>query len=300
MLKIAYNQNYIYPLEENHRFPMIKYELIPEQLIRENTCSSENFFSPNKIDDKIVLKTHQREYFERFTSLKLSKKEIREIGFPLSQQLVERELQIAEGTIKGVKYSIKNGISMNIAGGTHHAFYDRGEAFCMLNDQAIATNYIIQEGLFKKILIIDLDVHQGNGTASLFNSNPNVYTLSFHGKKNYPFRKEKSDLDMEFDDNTNDEEYLKVLRETIPKVIDQFEPEFIFYLSGVDVLENDKLGRLSLSIDGCKERDRFILEICKNNSIPVQVSMGGGYSVILKNIIEAHSNTFRLAQEIFF
>ena len=300
MLKIAYNQNYIYPLEENHRFPMIKYELIPEQLIRENTCSSENFFSPTKIDSKIVLKTHQREYFERFTSLKLSKKEIREIGFPLSQELVERELQIAEGTIKGVKYSIKNGISMNIAGGTHHAFYDRGEAFCMLNDQAIATNYIIQEGLFKKVLIIDLDVHQGNGTASLFNSNPNVYTLSFHGKKNYPFRKEKSDLDMEFDDNTNDDEYLKVLRETIPKVIDQFEPEFIFYLSGVDVLENDKLGRLSLSIDGCKERDRFILEICKNNSIPVQVSMGGGYSVILKNIIEAHSNTFRLAQEIFF
>ena len=279
---------------------MIKYELIPEQLIRENTCSSENFFSPTKIDSKIVLKTHQREYFERFTSLKLSKKEIREIGFPLSQELVERELQIAEGTIKGVKYSIKNGISMNIAGGTHHAFYDRGEAFCMLNDQAIATNYIIQEGLFKKILIIDLDVHQGNGTASLFNSNPNVYTLSFHGKKNYPFRKEKSDLDMEFDDNTNDEEYLKVLRETIPKVIDQFEPEFIFYLSGVDVLENDKLGRLSLSIDGCKERDRFILEICKNNSISVQVSIGGGYSVILKNIIEAHSNTFRLAQEIFF
>ena len=300
MLKIAYNQNYIYPLEENHRFPMIKYELIPEQLIRENTCSSENFFSPTKIDSKIVLKTHQREYFERFTSLKLSKKEIREIGFPLSQELVERELQIAQGTIKGVKYSIKNGISMNIAGGTHHAFYDRGEAFCMLNDQAIATNYIIQEGLFKKILIIDLDVHQGNGTASLFNSNPNVYTLSFHGKKNYPFRKEKSDLDMEFDDNTNDDEYLKVLRETIPKVIDQFEPEFIFYLSGVDVLENDKLGRLSLTINGCKERDRFILEICKNNSIPVQVSMGGGYSVILKNIIEAHSNTFRLAQEIFF
>tara|TARA_Y100000768_G_scaffold385951_1_gene373228 strand:+ start:1491 stop:2393 length:903 start_codon:yes stop_codon:yes gene_type:complete len=300
MLKIAYNQNYIYPLEENHRFPMIKYELIPEQLIRENTCSSENFFSPTKIDTKIVLKTHQREYFERFTSLKLSKKEIREIGFPLSKELVERELQIAEGTIKGVKYSIKNGISMNIAGGTHHAFYDRGEAFCMLNDQAIATNYIIQEGLFKKILIIDLDVHQGNGTASLFNSNPNVYTLSFHGKKNYPFRKEKSDLDMEFDDNTNDEEYLKVLRETIPKVIDQFEPEFIFYLSGVDVLENDKLGRLSLTINGCKERDRFILEICKNNSIPVQVSMGGGYSMVLKNIIEAHSNTFRLAQEIFF
>ena len=300
MLKIAFNNNYIYPLEENHRFPMIKYELIPEQLIRENTCVDENFFSPGKIDSKIVLKTHQKEYFKRFTSLQLSKKEIREIGFPLSQELVDRELQIAQGTVSGVNYSLKNGISMNIAGGTHHAFYDRGEAFCMLNDQAIAANYIIQEGLFKKILIIDLDVHQGNGTASLFNSNPNVYTLSFHGKKNYPFRKEKSDLDVEFDDNTNDSEYLKVLKETIPKVIDQFEPEFIFYLSGVDVLQNDKLGRLSLTLNGCKERDKFILQTCKDNSIPVQVSMGGGYSIVLKNIIEAHSNTFRLAQEIFF
>ena len=279
---------------------MIKYELIPEQLIRENTCVDENFFSPGKIDSKIVLKTHQKEYFKRFTSLQLSKKEIREIGFPLSQDLVDRELQIAQGTVSGVNYSLKNGISMNIAGGTHHAFYDRGEAFCMLNDQAIAANYIIQEGLFKKILIIDLDVHQGNGTASLFNSNPNVYTLSFHGKKNYPFRKEKSDLDIEFDDNTNDKEYLKVLKETIPKVIDQFEPEFIFYLSGVDVLENDKLGRLSLTLNGCKERDKFILQTCKVNSIPLQVSMGGGYSIVLKNIIEAHSNTFRLAQEIFF
>ncbi len=300
MLKIAFNSNYIYPLEENHRFPMIKYELIPEQLIRENTCVDENFFSPGKIDSKIVLKTHQKEYFNRFTSLKLSKKEIREIGFPLSQELVDRELQIAQGTVSGVNYSLKNGISMNIAGGTHHAFYDRGEAFCMLNDQAIAANYIIQEGLFKKILIIDLDVHQGNGTASLFNSNPNVYTLSFHGKKNYPFRKEKSDLDIEFDDNTNDKEYLKVLKETIPKVIDQFQPEFIFYLSGVDVLQNDKLGRLALTLNGCKERDKFILQTCKDNSIPLQVSMGGGYSIVLKNIIEAHSNTFRLAQEIFF
>jgi len=300
MLKIAFNKNYIYPLEENHRFPMIKYELIPEQLIRENTCSENNFFNPKKVDDKIVLLTHEKEYFERFKSLDLSKKEIREIGFPLSKELVDRELQIADGTIKGVHYSIEHGVSMNIAGGTHHAFYDRGEAFCMLNDQAIAANYLIEKGLSKRILIIDLDVHQGNGTASLFRSNHNVFTLSFHGKKNYPFRKEKSDLDIEFDDKTNDEKYLKILKETIPKVMDEFNPDFIFYLSGVDVLENDKLGRLSLTINGCKERDRFILGLCKKNSIPVQVSMGGGYSVVLKNIIEAHSNTFRLAQEIFF
>ena len=300
MLKIAFNKNYIYPLEENHRFPMIKYELIPEQLLRESTCSENNFFNPEKVDDDIVLFTHQKEYFERFKSLHLSKKEIREIGFPLSKELVDRELQIADGTIKGVHYSIEHGVSMNIAGGTHHAFYDRGEAFCMLNDQAIAANYLIEKGLSKRILIIDLDVHQGNGTASLFRSNNNVFTLSFHGKKNYPFRKEKSDLDIEFVDNTNDEKYLKILKETIPKIIDEFNPDFIFYLSGVDVLENDKLGRLSLTINGCKERDRYILDMCKKNSIPVQISMGGGYSVVLKNIIEAHSNTFRLAQEIFF
>ena len=279
---------------------MIKYELIPEQLIRENTCSDKNFFNPEMIDEKIVLKTHQLQYFDRLKKQKLSSKEIREIGFPLSKDLYIREMTISKGTIDCVNFSIDNGISMNIAGGTHHAFYDRGEAFCMLNDQAIAANYILDNGLAKKILIIDLDVHQGNGTASIFKNNNSVFTLSFHGKNNYPFRKEKSDLDIELEDNTNDEIYLNLLMETIPKIIDKTEPDFIFYLSGVDVLKNDKLGRLSMSIEGCKERDKYILETCYNNSIPIQISMGGGYSSILKDIIEAHSNTFRLAQEIYF
>jgi len=279
---------------------MIKYELIPEQLIRENTCSDKNFFKPEMIDEKIVLKTHQLQYFDRLKKQKLSSKEIREIGFPLSKELYIREMTISKGTIDCVNFSIDNGISMNIAGGTHHAFYDRGEAFCMLNDQAIAANYILDNGLAKKILIIDLDVHQGNGTASIFKNNNSVFTLSFHGKNNYPFRKEKSDLDIELEDNTNDEIYLNLLMETIPKIIDKTEPDFIFYLSGVDVLKNDKLGRLSMSIEGCKERDKYILETCYNNSIPIQISMGGGYSSILKDIIEAHSNTFRLAQEIYF
>ena len=279
---------------------MIKYELIPEQLLRENTCSPDNFFEPGIISDEIVLKTHEEEYFKRFTNLNLSKKEVREIGFPLSKELVTREMTIAQGTIDCVKYSLKNGISMNIAGGTHHAFYDRGEAFCMLNDQAIAAKYLINKKLAEKIMIIDLDVHQGNGTSSIFSENKDVFTISFHGKKNYPFRKEKSDIDVEFDDNTDDQFYLNKLKDLIPNAIENFKPDFIFYLSGVDVLNNDKLGRLGLSIDGCKERDKFILELCNKNSIPVQVSMGGGYSELLKNIIEAHSNTFRLAQEIYF
>ena len=191
MLKIAFNQNYIHPLEENHRFPMIKYELIPEQLIRENTCSFDNFFEPGIISDKIVLKTHEQEYFERLKNLKLSKKEIREIGFPLSKELIEREMVIAQGTIECVHYSIKHGISMNIAGGTHHAFYNRGEAFCMLNDQAVAANYLINKELVKKVMIIDLDVHQGNGTASIFSKNDKVFTISFHGKKTTRLEKKK-------------------------------------------------------------------------------------------------------------
>ena len=300
MLKIAFDKIYKHPLDENHRFPMIKYDLIPEQLLRENTCSHENFFKPSSLKDSDVLLTHDEDYYHRFSSLLLTKKEIRPIGFPMSKELVIREKKIAQGTIECVDFSIKNGISMNIAGGTHHAFKDRGEAFCMLNDQAIAANYLIKNNKAKKILIIDLDVHQGNGTASIFRENNNVFTLSFHGEKNYPFKKEKSDLDIEFPDKTDDEFYINKLKEILPKVFDEFEPDFIFYLAGVDVLENDKLGRLSLSISGCKKRDQFVLELCKKNNIPIQISMGGGYSISIKDILEAHSNTYRLAQEIFF
>ena len=279
---------------------MIKYDLIPEQLLRENTCNQDNFFIPSKLDDYNALLTHDKDYYERFSSLELTKKELRPIGFPMSKELVVREKKIAQGTIECVKFSIKNGISMNIAGGTHHAFKDRGEAFCMLNDQAIATNYLLNNNLANRIMIVDLDVHQGNGTASIFKGNKNVFTLSFHGEKNYPFKKEQSDLDIGFPDNTNDKFYLNKLQDVLPKVINEFEPDFLFYLSGVDVLESDKLGRLALTISGCKRRDKFVLELCRKNKLPVQISMGGGYSVSIKNILEAHSNTYRLAQEIYF
>ena len=300
MLKIAFDKSYKHPLDENHRFPMIKYDLIPEQLLRENTCSNDNFFRPFNLENNLALLTHSKDYYERFSSLSLTKKEIRPIGFPMSRELVEREKKIARGTIDCVEFSIQNGISMNIAGGTHHAFRDRGEAFCMLNDQAIAANYLLEKNMVGKILIVDLDVHQGNGTASIFNKNKNVFTLSFHGKKNYPFKKEISDLDVDFPDRTDDKLYLSKLNEILPKVVDEFEPDFMFYLAGVDVLENDKLGRLSMTINGCRERDKFVLKLAKKNNIPIQISMGGGYSVNIKDILEAHSNTYRLAQEIFF
>ena len=300
MLKIANDSLYNHPLKENHRFPMIKYELIPEQLLIENTCNENNFFNPGDVEDDVILLTHESNYYDKLIYQKLEKKEIRAIGFPMSQELIQREKKIVQGTVECAVNSIKYGISMNIAGGTHHAFTNRAEAFCILNDQAIGANFLIQNNYCEKILILDLDVHQGNGTAEIFRENKNVFTVSFHGEKNYPFRKEISDFDYGFRDGTSDREYLYKIKYEIPRLIENFEPDFIFYLSGVDIIENDKLGRLSVSIKGCKERDRFVLNYCKTNKIPIQVSMGGGYSPILKDIVEAHSNTFRLAQEIYF
>jgi len=300
MLKIAWHKYYNHSLRENHRFPMIKYELIPQQLIRENICSKENFFTPKEASDVLILSTHDPNYYKNLCTLSLTKKESRPIGFPLSDKLVEREKIIVQGTVDGAIYALKNKVSMNIAGGTHHAFLDRGEAFCLLNDQAIAANYLLKKKLAKKILIVDLDVHQGNGTASIFEKNEDVFTLSFHGKNNYPFRKENSDLDIEFEDGTTNEVYLNTLYSKLPKIIKEVKPDFIFYLSGVDVIKNDKLGRLSLSLEGCLKRDLFVFEQCKKNNLPVQVSMGGGYSSVLKEIIDAHVNTFKIAQQVFF
>ena len=300
MLKIAYSKIYNHPLKENHRFPMIKYDLIPEQLVMENSCTENNFFEPGIVSNENILLTHDYKYYNRLQNMDLDKREIRAIGFPMSKELIKREKKIVQGTIECSLNAIKFGIAMNVAGGTHHAFTNRAEAFCILNDQAIASNFLIKNNYCEKILILDLDVHQGNGTAEIFRDNDKVFTVSFHGQKNYPFKKEKSDYDYGFNDGTNDKEYLNKIKYEIPRLINIFEPDFIFYLSGVDIIENDKLGRLSVSINGCKERDKFILNYCKINKIPVQISMGGGYSPMLKNIVEAHANTFRLAQEIYF
>ena len=300
MLKIAYHNCYKHPLKENHRFPMVKYELIPMQLVRENICKEESFFSPDIIDDDLVLLTHDLAYYQKLCALDLSKKEARPIGFPLSEALVNREKIIVKGTVESAIYALQHKVSLNIAGGTHHAFSNKAEAFCLLNDQAIAANYLLTNQLVKKILIVDLDVHQGNGTAEIFKNNKSVFTLSFHGKNNYPFKKEMSDLDVEFEDGTKDALYLEKLIEVLPKIIQDVNPDFIFYLSGVDIIKNDKLGKLSLSIEGCQKRDEIVFKECKKNKLPVQVSMGGGYSSELKEIIDAHVNTFRTANDIFF
>ncbi|MCU0436772.1 MAG: histone deacetylase [Raineya sp.] len=300
MLKIAWNSLYKHLLPEGHRFPMEKYELIPEQLLYEGTVQQDNFFSPEPVLERYITNTHEESYWNKLKNLALSPSEIRKTGFPLSQTLVEREIVIAQGTIDCALYAQRYGVSMNIAGGTHHAFTNRGEGFCLLNDVAIASNYLIDNHLCKKILVVDLDVHQGNGTAQIFEKNPQVFTFSMHGEKNYPLQKEHSDLDIGLPDGIKDKEYLKILNETLPQLIEKEQPEFIFYISGVDILETDKLGRLGVSMEGCKQRDKFVLNLCKKNQIPLAISMGGGYSERLSDIVEAHSNTFRLAQEIFF
>ncbi|WP_299246135.1 histone deacetylase [uncultured Aquimarina sp.] len=300
MLKIAYHPIYKHPLPDGHRFPMIKYELLPKQLLHEGTCVEENFFTPQILDSQPILAVHTQEYYNELTQLTLDRKAVRKIGFPLSQELVDREVIIADGTIKASEYALKYGIAMNIAGGTHHAYTDRGEAFCLLNDQAIGAKHLLQKNLAKKILIVDLDVHQGNGTAEIFENDAEVYTFSMHGASNYPFKKEQSDLDIPLENGIEDVDYLEILKETLPKLIDIQKPDFIYYLCGVDILASDKLGKLGCTIEGCKERDRYVLQTCKDLSIPVMCSMGGGYSPDIKIIIDAHANTFRLAQDIFF
>ena len=300
MLKIAFHPIYKHPLPKGHRFPMEKYDLLPQQLQYEGTCNTNNFFEPTKPNDKYILAVHEPEYYYDLVNITLDQRAARKIGFPLSEVLVEREVIIADGTIKASEYALKYGIAMNIAGGTHHAFTNRGEAFCLLNDQAIGARYLQQKELAKKILIVDLDVHQGNGTAEIFQNDNSVFTFSMHGKSNYPFKKEQSDLDIALENDTNDKTYLKLLKNTLPKLIEQQKPDFAYYLCGVDVIASDKLGKLGLSVEGCKERDRFVLEQCKQYKIPVMCSMGGGYSPDIKTIVNAHANTFRLAQDIFF
>ncbi len=302
MLKIAYDSIYKHPLPEGHRFPMEKYDLLPKQLIYEGTCEENNFFVPQlKLENEnYILLAHDKNYVDDLYDCKIEARKARKIGFPLSPELVKRERIITNGTIQACNFALNYGISMNIAGGTHHAYRNQGEAFCMLNDQAIGAYYLLQNNLAKSILIVDLDVHQGNGTADIFKHQDDVFTFSMHGKNNYPFQKENSDLDIALEDKTGDEEYLDILKSTLPKLIDDVKPDFVFYLSGVDIVETDKLGKLGCTVAGCKARDKFVLSLLNEKDIPVEVSMGGGYSKDIKIIIEAHANTFRLAQDIYF
>jgi acetoin utilization deacetylase AcuC-like enzyme len=299
MIKIAFSPIYYHKLPEGHRFPMLKYELIPEQLLHEGIITHENLFVPNKCDKTDVLRTHDLEYFEKLINQQLSQSEQRKIGFPQSPELIERELIITQGTIDCALFALEHGCALNIAGGTHHAFAERGEGFCLLNDMAIASNYLLHKKLVNKILIIDLDVHQGNGTAKIMEGVDSVFTFSVHGGSNYPFHKEKSDLDIPLPDGISGVEYLKIVENALVTLLETVKPDFIFYLAGVDILSTDKFGKLNVSIDECKQRDYLVLKMAYDNKIPVAIAMGGGYSPDINHILQAHCNTFRIAADLF-
>jgi acetoin utilization deacetylase AcuC-like enzyme len=278
---------------------MLKYELIPEQLLYEGSIRQENLFAPAPCKDEIILLTHTADYLQKLKDQTLSAKEQRHIGFPQSPELTQRELIITQGTIDACSYAMQVGIAMNVAGGTHHAFADRGEGFCLLNDFAVAANYLLQQKLAKQILIIDLDVHQGNGTAKIFEHEPRVFTFSMHGDHNYPFHKEKSDLDIPLADGTGDEVYLQLLQSSLQTILADFHPDFVFYLSGTDILATDKFGKLAVSMKGCQQRDEMVFSLLKEKNLPCVVAMGGGYSADIKVIVEAHCNTFRTALQVY-
>lgn len=289
----------MHKLPENHRFPMEKYELIPQQLLHEGLVEKESFFSPNVAKDFWIEKAHDKEYISKLNHLSLSKSEIRKTGFPLSKELVNREYIITQGTLDCVDFAIKYGASANIAGGTHHAFRNRGEGFCLFNDVAIGSYYALEKYQMQSILILDLDVHQGNGTASILKDNDKVFTFSMHGEKNYPFHKENSNLDIPIKDGINGKEYLKKLKENLDFLSEELSPDIIFYISGVDILDTDKLGRLAVKREDCKKRDEMVFEFSKKCKAPIVTVMGGGYSEKIYDIVEAHCNTFKSMLSLF-
>ncbi|GAB3577191.1 histone deacetylase family protein [Hymenobacter daeguensis] len=300
MLPIAFAPCYAHALPAGHRFPMLKYELLPEQLLHEGTATAADFFVPVPPPDADILRVHDAGYYERLRHGQLTRQEERATGFPWSEALFEREVTILGGTLEGARRALAHGVAFNIAGGTHHAFRARGEGFCLLNDQAAAAAWLLASvPAIRKVLIVDLDVHQGNGTAEIFRHEPRVFTFSMHGARNYPARKEQSDLDLALPDGTDDTAYLKLLAETLPRLLDEVQPDFVFYLAGVDVLATDKLGHLALSRAGCRQRDELVLGLCRRHQLPVQVSMGGGYSERIIDIVEAHANTYRVAAGLY-
>ncbi|MET3876189.1 histone deacetylase [Chitinophaga sp. OAE865] len=296
---IASHDIYTHPLPADHRFPMLKYELIPAQLLREGVITPGQLFAPEPATEDIILLTHTAEYWHKLRDQTMEPREQRKIGFPQSPALTLREIVITQGTIDISLHALDHGIGFNVAGGTHHAFADHGEGFCLLNDFAVAANYLLHRQLIRQALVIDLDVHQGNGTAALFAGNPHVYTFSMHGAHNYPFHKEVSDWDIPLANSMDNGAYLQLLEDALPVLINRVKPDIVFYLSGVDILETDKFGKLKITQQGCLERDEMVFHSLRQHHIPCAVAMGGGYSTHIRDIVNAHCNTFRAGIRIY-
>ena len=294
-MKVFYSDHFVLPLPEGHRFPMIKYSMLRESVAASSICGPEEMIVPNPVSDAEILRSHEEGYLRRVALGTLTEKEMRRIGFPWSQRMVERSRRASGGTLGACLAALEDGFAANLAGGTHHAFADRGEGYCVFNDSAIAARAVQAEGLVERIVVVDTDVHQGNGTAAIVRSDATIYTLSIHGAKNFPFRKEESDLDLALPDGADDGEFLDALADGLERALEESRAELAIYLAGADPFEDDRLGRLSVSKEGLAERDSLVLESCRERGIPVAVTMAGGYARYVEDTVEIHFQSIERA-----
>ena len=297
--RIFYSPYYYADIGEGHVFPIKKFELVRDQLLAEKTLRAVEIVEPQPAEIEDVLLVHTEDYITRLINGALNEKEIRRLGLPWSKSLIRRSFLATSGTINSAKHAMENGVSSNLAGGTHHAYPERGEGFCVLNDVAIAVRVLQRDKLAGRFLIVDCDVHQGNGTAFIFRNDESVFTFSMHGAKNYPLFKESSNLDVELPDKTGDAKFLEILDEALPRIFLQ-NPDLVFYLAGADPFEKDKLGRLALTMKGLRERDEMVLEFAKSKGVPIVTVMSGGYAADIQDTVEIHCNTIRAVKKVFF
>lgn len=298
-MKLFYSDDFSFPLPQGHRFPLEKYTLLRERLVASGWIDPDHLTVPEPATNEQLLRVHAPEYVERVLNGALDPREIRRIGLPWSPELVERSLRSVGGTLAAAHSALETGLGINLAGGTHHAHRDWGSGFCIFNDVAVAALDLQIEKSISEILIIDCDVHQGDGTAAIFSDDPRVFTFSIHGERNFPFRKTPSDLDVELPDETDDALYNATLADGLQSVFDrQHKFEFVFYLAGADPYYRDSFGRLALTKSGLQERDRQVFQACARRALPVSVVMAGGYAPDLKDIVDIHFNTVQLAFQV--
>jgi acetoin utilization deacetylase AcuC-like enzyme len=294
-LTVWSSSRYTFPLPEGHRFPVAKYAMLREAVIAEGIVPADHVLDPPRVGDEALALVHTAEYVRRFRDGALDAAELRRLGFPWSPALVERSYRAVGGTIEAARHALTHGVAMNLAGGTHHAFPDHGEGFCVFNDVAVAIRLLRRDGLVRRAAVVDLDVHQGNGTHAIFAGDGDLYTFSMHGGRNYPFHKVAGTLDVELADGTGDDDYLDALTAALPRVLAASSPDLVVYIAGADPHEGDRLGRLGLTFDGLARRDAFVIDSCREVGIPVAITIGGGYGHRIEDTVAAHVRTVRIA-----
>ncbi len=298
-MRLAYHKDYFVPLPPSHPFPMAKYPLLFERLCRDGLVRDVSLIEPAEVDLEELRLVHTDEYLERLATGSLDAAAVRKLGVPWSAALWRRSRLAARGTLEAARAALDDGLAGNLAGGTHHAFPGHGEGFCVLNDVAVGIRVLQRERRIRRALVVDLDVHQGNGTAAIFEGDAEVFTFSMHGERNYPTRKMRSTLDVGLADGVQDDDYLTVLERHLAAIVTEFTADLVFYLAGVDPVQGDRYGRLRLTDDGLRRRDRRVLETCKQAGLPVVITIAGGYAPTPERTAELHAIVFEEAHALF-